>query len=52
MRTAVMLVGAVLAALPAAGQPTAYNGYAFSACGPTNQPAVRLVLMQGPVPAV
>jgi hypothetical protein len=51
MRTAVMMVGAVLTALPAAGQPTAYNGYAFSACGPTNQPAVRLVLMQGPVPS-
>jgi hypothetical protein len=50
MRTAVAMIGAVLTALPAAGQ-TAYGGYAFTACGPTSQPAVRIVLIQGPVPS-
>jgi hypothetical protein len=45
------MVGAVLTASHAAGQSTAYGGYAFSDCGPTNQPAVRIVLVQGPVPA-
>jgi hypothetical protein len=44
------MVGAVLTAAQAVGQSTTYGGYAFADCGPTNKPAVRVVLMQGPVP--
>ena len=51
MRTAALIIGAVLTATQAAGQTTTYGGYAFTDCGPTNKPAVRVVLMQGPVPA-
>jgi hypothetical protein len=62
MRMAVFIVAFVLAAAPAGiaqqggpqlggGGAAQYNGYAFVECTAANAPAVRLVLMQGIVPA-
>jgi hypothetical protein len=54
-RTALVILGTVLTAVrggaqPPSGGPAEYGGYAFEDCGPTRQPAVRIVLLQGPVP--
>jgi hypothetical protein len=62
MRVAVLIVGLVFLAAPAGiaqqsgpqfggGGAAQYNGYAFVECTASNAPAVRLVLMQGLVPA-
>lgn len=61
MRTAVLVMAAIsIAASTGAqqaapqfggGAPAQYSGYAFVECTASNMPAVRLVLLQGVVPA-
>ena len=62
MRVAALIVAVVIFAAPAGtaqqggpqfggGGAAQYNGYAFVECTASNAPAVRLVLLQGVVPA-
>ena len=62
MRAAVFILAFLLAAAPTGvaqqggpqiggGGPANYNGYGFVECTVSNTPAVRLVLLQGVVPA-
>jgi hypothetical protein len=62
MRVAVLILALVFCAVPrgsaqqggpqfGGGGPANYNGYAFVECTAANTPAVRLVLLQGVVPA-